>query len=281
MTPSPATACHHHTAGKAVQSSFYWAMRLMPKVQREAMFVVYGFCREVDDIADGTEAVDTKLNRLADWRTSVETLYTDAKPREDLFCLHHVVETYGLNKADLIAVIDGMEMDARDQVRIKDAAEFDLYMDRVASAVGRLSDKVFGVEGGEADRLAHHLGRGLQITNILRDLREDADRGRLYLPLSLLEEVGIETGRPEEVLAHPELHSVLDKLARQARDHFSQSQDALSHLDKAKTRPPRIMMAVYERVLNRLEARGLANSHISVRLPKWQKLWLALYHGLF
>ncbi|MEG3617847.1 presqualene diphosphate synthase HpnD [Magnetovibrio sp. PR-2] len=280
MNQTAAPACDHPTAGKAVNSSFYWAMRLMPKAQREAMFVVYGFCREVDDIADGFDASNTKMQRLEDWRHTVERLYTDAQPRAELSCLHQVVHAYGLNKADLMAVIDGMEMDAHARVRIADEAQFDLYIDRVASAVGRLSDKVFGVEGPEADRLAHHLGRGLQITNILRDLGEDAERGRLYLPLTMLNAAGIASDNPQDVFADPHVQTVLDQLAAQARDHFSQARAALAHLDKAKTRPARVMMAVYERVLDRLQARGLSNIATPVKLPKWQKLWLALYHGL-
>ena len=281
MTHSATATCDHPTAGKAVRSSFYWAMRLMPRVQREAMYVVYGFCRDVDDIADGFEAADRKMARLEQWREAVESLYADTPPRDDLACLHQVIKTYGLDKADLMAVIDGMEMDAVDRVRIQDEPQFELYIDRVASAVGRLSDKVFGVTGGEADRLAHHLGRGLQITNILRDLDEDAQRGRLYLPLSRLKTAGIETDRPEEVLAHPNLSGVLTQLAKEARDHFVCAREALRQLDKTKTRPARIMMAVYERILDRLEARGLANVKTPVKLPKWQKLWLALTNGVF
>ena len=281
MSQSPATLCHHPSAGKAVQSSFYWAMRLMPKAQREAMYVVYGFCREVDDIADGHDAPEDKMKCLENWRSNIGALYSEDAPPSDLVCLRQVIDAYGLNQADLIAVIDGMEMDAVEPVRIQDAAEFDLYMDRVASAVGRLSDKVFGVEGPNADRLAHHLGRGLQITNILRDLDEDGARGRLYLPLSLLKDAGIEAQTPADVLGHANLQPVLTGLAEQARAHFNEARAALAQLDKTKTRPARIMMAVYECVLDRLEVRGLTNIKMRVSLPKWQKLWLALYHGLF
>ncbi|MCW8916340.1 MAG: presqualene diphosphate synthase HpnD [Magnetovibrio sp.] len=279
--PTPSLSQHPTAAGKAVKSSFYWAMRFMPSERREAMYVVYAFCREVDDIADGNDSVENKLVRLARWREAIDQIYTDAKPDHEMANLKLVVNQYGLNKADLIAVIDGMEMDANTTVRIADEDTFDLYIDRVACAVGRLSDKVFGVTGPDAEKLAHHLGRGLQITNILRDLDEDAERSRLYLPLSMLQDAGIETDKLEDVLTHPNLHTVLEMLAIRAHDHFGKARDALSRLDKTKTRPARMMMAVYERVLKRLEARGLANTQTSVALPKWMKLWLAVRHGLF
>jgi len=190
------------------------------------------------------------------------------------------VMRYRLDKADLIAVINGMEMDAHDIVRIADEAAFDLYLDRVASAVGRLSDKVFGLDGDVSVRLAHHLGRALQITNILRDLDEDAGRNRLYLPLSLLKTHGIDSNEPRIVLSHANLGAVLSQLAGQARGHFAEAKAIMATLEKAKTRPARVMMAVYARVLERLEARGLARINVAVKLSKSEKLWLAFRHGI-
>jgi len=161
-----------------------------------------------------------------------------------------------------------------------DDAAFDMYLDRVASAVGRLSNGVFGVHGRAADLLAHHLGRALQITNILRDLDEDAGRDRLYLPLSLLRANGIETDEPRAVLAQTNLDAVVSELAARAWDHYDQVRSALAQLDSSKTRPARMMMAVYSRVLEKLQARGLSRSDIAVRLSKTEKLWLVLRHGL-
>lgn len=161
-----------------------------------------------------------------------------------------------------------------------DVEAFDLYLDRVACAVGRLSDKVFGLSGPASDRLAHHLGRALQITNILRDLDEDADRNRLYLPQSLLNDHGIKSDEPKTVLRHPNLGAVLAQLAQRAHDHYAQATQALSELGRVKTRPARVMMAVYRRYLEKLEARGLSDVQNPVRVTKLEKLWLALRHGI-
>jgi len=284
MTDSSATQastlCQHPPSAKAVGSSFYWALRLMPLKRREAMFRVYAFCREVDDIADGTDDAASKMARLQTWRSDVESLFGDGAPAPAIACLKPVVDEYGLDQTDLLAVIDGMQTDAHEVVRMTDEAAFDLYMDRVASAVGRLSDKVFGLSGPHAENLAHHLGRALQITNILRDLDEDAARNRLYLPLSLLRAHAIETDGPHAVLAHARLGGVLSALAERAHGHFGGARAALAQLDKSKTRPARMMMAVYFRLLQKLQARGLDQVHTRVRLNKLEKLWLILRHGV-
>jgi len=272
--------CTHPPSVKAVGSSFYWALRLMPAARRDAMFHVYAFCREVDDIADGTDEALVKMARLQSWRRDVESLFGDGQPTAAIACLKPVVDGYGLDKADLIAVIDGMRTDAHDAVRMADEAAFDLYIDRVASAVGRLSDKVFGLSGPAAERLAHHLGRALQITNILRDLEEDAGRNRLYLPLSLLRAHAIETDDPRAVLAHANLGDVTAELAARADAHFEATRTVLAQLDTSKTRPARMMMAVYVRLLEKLKARGLDQIHVPVRVSKLEKLWLTLRHGV-
>ncbi|HEY9079802.1 presqualene diphosphate synthase HpnD [Magnetovibrio sp.] len=272
--------CEHPPAAKAIGSSFYWALRLMPRARRDAMFRIYAFCREIDDIADGADDAATKQTRLQAWRRDVESLYVAAPPSAAIGCLKPVVDDYGLDKADLIAVIDGMLTDASEAVRMADAAAFDLYIDRVASSVGRLSDKVFGLSGPQAERLAHHLGRALQITNILRDLAEDAARNRLYLPLDLLKSHGIDSDDPRTVLAHANLGAVLTALAVRAHEHFAAARAALDQLDATKTRPARMMMAVYSRLLQKLEARGLDRVNVPVRLNALEKLWFALRYGV-
>jgi len=257
-------------------------MKLLPKKKRAAMFAIYGFCREVDDIADGDAPAPEKMARLEVHRQAVEALYAGEVPDIPCVqCLKPVVAEFSLKKANLLAVIDGMEMDAFDTVIMPDEATFDLYIDRVASAVGRMSNAVFGISGPFADKLAHHLGRALQITNILRDLDEDATLGRLYLPCDLLVAHGVEGDTPGEVLRHPNLAGVLQILAARAHWHFDQATDALTHLDRSATKPARLMQVVYSRILDRLELRGLARIDEPVRLGKLEKLGLVLRHGLF
>src|SRR5262249_53750960 len=157
------------------------------------------FCRRVDDIADSTGPRPERIAQLDEWRTQINALF-EGKSGPLVLGLAEPVRTYGLAQADFLAVIDGMQMDAAEDIRAPTFQTLDLDCDRVASAVGRLSVRVFGVEREDGKRLAHHLGRALQLTNILRDLDEDASIGRLYLPREALAEAGIETTEPVTAL---------------------------------------------------------------------------------
>src|SRR5204863_608168 len=158
-------------------------------------------------VADSTEPHTERRRGLAEWRSRMEAVYA-GRPAPELRALARAVRDFSLRKEDFLAVIDGMEMDAAQDIRAPDWATLELYCDRVASAVGRLSVRVFGM--GEADgvKLAHHLGRALQLTNILRDLDEDAGIGRLYLPLDELRQAGIVTAEPVAVLTSAALGQV-------------------------------------------------------------------------
>ena len=198
-------AAQHEAGADAAQrasgSSFYQAMRILPPAQRQAMFEIYSFCRAVDDIADDPGDRDIRRGQLRQWRLDIDALY-DGHPPSRLRGLAEAVRTFDLVREDFLAVIDGMEMDVEADIRAPDLAMLDLYCDRVASAVGRLSVKVFGLDAKSGRELAHHLGRALQLTNILRDLDEDAAIGRLYLPREALRDAGIPGTDPSDVLAH-------------------------------------------------------------------------------
>src|SRR6516164_3097405 len=193
--PSPAAA-------RASGSSFYRGMRILPRAEREAMFEIYSFCRAVDDIADDPGPREPRRAQLQAWRADIDALYA-GKPPPQLGGLAEAVRQFNLRREDFLAVIDGMAMDVEADIRAPDRATLDLYCDRVACAVGRLSVRVFGMPREAGLALAHHLGRALQLTNILRDLDEDAGMGRLYLPREALRDVGIISTDPRTVLAHP------------------------------------------------------------------------------
>src|SRR5262245_56939935 len=160
-------------------------MRILPRAQREAMFEIYSFCRQVDDIADSGGPRGPRREALDRWRADVDALYAGKTvPRTQ--GLLAPLRAFGFKREDFHDVIDGMEMDVIADIRAPDNATLDIYCDRVASAVGRLSVRVFGMERADGIALAHHLGRALQLTNILRDLDEDAALGRLYLPAEAL-----------------------------------------------------------------------------------------------
>ena len=264
---------------QASGTSFYSAMRLLPPERRNAMYAIYAFCREVDDIADDGGTLEAKRAGLQDWRAEIDRLYAGHPTKPVAQALAEPVKAYALRKQDFLALFDGMEMDAEQNIVAPDYATLDLYCDRVASAVGHLSVRAFGATEPEADEVAHHLGRALQLTNILRDIAEDAERGRLYLPRDLLEQHGIPCGTPSAVLAHPKLNKVCRDLASLALDHFSKARAAMDRCAKQPMRPAAIMGAVYRAILQRLVKADWKQLDVPVKLPKWQKLWLAFRYG--
>jgi len=262
-------------------TSFYWAMRLLPPEKRQAMFAIYAFCREVDDIADdpGQEAV--KLKQLARWRSEIDRLYEGRPTQRVSRALVHPTRRFNLAKEDFEAIVAGMEMDAGDHVRIADTAELALYCDRVACAVGRLSTRVFGVDEPTGSELAKALGQALQLTNILRDLEEDAHRDRLYLPEDLLCVHGIASTKDAlAVLRHPASAEVFPQIAEIARERFNAAGKILSACDRRKVKPATIMMEVYRRIFDRLTSRGWRRWAEPVSVSKIEKLWVAFRHGV-
>jgi len=265
---------------KVAGSSFYSAMRLMPRAERDAMFAIYAFCRAVDDIADdgvGTRA--ERAERLAAWRRDLDALYQGGAPTLSLFLAPHI-EAYGLRKEDFLTVIDGMEMDVDGDIRGPDLATLDLYCDRVASAVGRLSVKVFGMEEGPGFRLAHHLGRALQLTNILRDLDEDAEIGRLYLPQEFLGEAQIPADDPTASIANPAIDEACRAVARIAHRHYEEAAKVLAERPRGQLRAPRVMGAVYSAILAKMEKHGWAPPRTRAKVGKGELLMIVLRHGL-
>jgi len=265
---------------QASGSSFYAAMRLLPPAQRAAMFAIYAFCRKVDDIADDPGPTPDERRVLLDaWRTDIAALYAGAPP-ERTGELVDPVRRFHLTQDDFIAVIDGMEMDVDEDIRAPDFDKLDLYCDRVASAVGRLSVRVFGMAEEPGRTLAHHLGRALQFTNILRDLDEDAAMGRLYLPLEALAENGIETRDIEAILAHPGLDRACRWLAGKAHEHYAAADRVMAARPAGRLRAPRLMSAVYGEILRRMEAEGWAAPRARVKLARSRLLWIVLTRGL-
>ena len=269
------------TQAGASGSSFYSAMRILPRSQREAMFEIYGFCRAVDDIADSDDPRPVRHAQLARWRLDIEQLYSDAPPPAPLRRLAETTNSYELAREDFLAVIEGMEMDVEADIRAPSFTTLDLYCDRVASAVGRLSVRVFGMEAAEGRQLAHHLGRALQFTNILRDLDEDAAVGRLYLPHEALHQAGITTTDPAAVLAHPALDQVCMFLAGRAQGHFADADAVMSRVRRNTTRAPRVMAEVYRAMLDRMVTRGWSAPRRRARIGRVRLLWILLRHAYF
>ena len=263
------------------KTSFYWAMRLLPAAKRQAMFAVYAFCRVVDDIADGDLPEAAKLRQLQGWREEVDRLYARDARDPIARALIEPIRRFALAREDFHAIIDGMETDARGGLIAPAMAELELYCSRVAGAVGLLSVHIFGAPREGRRELARTLGEAVQLTNVLRDLAEDADLGRLYLPRELLEKYGVPVDSPHTALRHPKLAGACEELAAVAERRFEEAMALLGAMPRRPLRPARIILVVYRRLLQRLRQRGFARIAEPVKLSKTEKLWLILRHGLF
>ncbi len=268
------------SAGQAKKSSFYLAMRILPPPQRQAMYEVYSFCRHVDDIADEGGPRPERHLALERWRSDIDALYTGTPPRPDLEALQTAIRSFGLRREDFHAVIDGMDMDVAADIRAPDWATLVLYCDRVASAVGRLSVRIFGTPEAERDALADHLGKALQLTNILRDIDEDAGIGRLYLPAEALQGAGITSAVPRAVAADPRLAEACQPVIAEANAHFAQARAIMARCPRRTVRAPRIMAEAYSEILARTVARGFAPPRTKVKVSKARFLLSLLRHGL-
>lgn len=270
---------------KASGSSFYPAMKLLCREKRDAMYAIYAFCREIDDIADEPAPLNEKKKRLQIWRDDIERVYDGVEPESTVAkALIAPVKRFSLPKSEFIELIDGMEMDIPDGMRAPTMTELQLYCRRVAGAVGMLSVCVFGDFSPTAQRFAITLGEALQLTNILRDMEEDMELGRLYMPRECLDQAGIaitDDTALSSVLSDPNLKIARRELAKQAALRFTEADAALDELDGRKMKPAVIMKDVYKKVFDMMEKRGW---DILFPRPKPSKafvIWTALRVTLF
>jgi phytoene synthase len=262
-------------------TSFLIGMKILPKFRRDAMYAIYAFCREVDDVADEPGEPRDKLEQLAEWRAEIDRLYAGAPTRQTTIALSSPVQRFGLPRDEFMAILDGMEMDVGSKMWAPPMSELELYCRRVAGAVGVLSIRVFGTTEPHAVEFALKLAEALQLTNILRDIEEDAALGRLYLPRDLLDTYGIDSGDRSGALRHPGLPVVCRALAKVARQRFEEADMALSYCDRRTMRPALLMMGVYDVVLRRLTEQDWNPRKPPARLSKLDKCWAALRYGLF
>jgi phytoene synthase len=248
-------------------------MKILAPDRRAAMYGIYAFCRVVDDIADEEAPLEEKRAALQGWRERIAGIFAGQARDEISRVLRGAVQKYDLREADLIAIIDGMEMDAGAPIVAPPLPVLDLYCDRVAAAVGRLSVRVFGDGSAQAQDVAYALGRALQLTNILRDVGEDAARGRLYLPHEFLEAEQVPLDAMG-ALSSPDLPKVCMKVAALAQKYFHQAESAMRLCDARAMRPARLMAASYKPLLKILRERNFDYAQ-RVSLPKWRKLALA------
>ncbi|WPZ32446.1 presqualene diphosphate synthase HpnD [Thalassobaculum sp. OXR-137] len=260
---------------EASGTSFRWGMRILPPDRRRAMYAVYAFCRIIDDIADEPGDLAVRQARLDGWRDEIARLYAAEVPREPIGrALAPAIQRYRLPRAEFDALIDGMETDLQGRNVAPGMAELRLYCRRVAGAVGLLSMRCFGAEQPEADAAAVALGEAMQLTNILRDLGEDAADGRLYLPEELLQKHGIASRAPQAVVDHPNLPALCRELAAQARSRYAEAKALIARCDRRAMRSAVMMMVGYEALLDRMEEGDWREPRRRVSLSGWRRLVL-------
>ena len=271
-----------HAITKRSGTSFSGGMNILPQDRRAAMHAIYAFSRQVDDVADGPWTPEEKHQALDAWRDEVEALY-QGTPRSAIGqALLGPVVAYDLPKAEFLGLIDGMAMDADGPIVAPSREELSLYTRRVAGTVGLFSIRVFGAWKSEAsDRFALALGDALQLTNILRDVEEDAQIGRLYLPSELLTKHGITSRAPQQVASASNLAQIRAELGEEAKTFYNEARILASLHDRKALRPALMMMGAYEGYLIEMERRKWVLGQGAPLQSKRQKLFRGLRYAFF
>lgn len=269
---SPDEYCQNKAAQSG--SSFYYAFLFLPPERRRAITALYAFCREVDDVVDEVHEESVARMKLVWWRTQVADLYEGRAHHPVMQALAPHITTFGLPQDELLAVIDGMEMDL-DQVRYPSWSELERYCWHAASVVGLLSARIFGQTQEQTSDYAQKLGLAFQLTNIIRDVGDDARRGRIYLPQEDLDKFGVS---PHEILdqQHSERFEALMAFqTERAQDLYRQAMRALPAVDRRAQRPGLLMAAIYHALLVEIANDRWHVLEQRISLTPIRKFWLA------
>ncbi len=257
-------------------SSFYYSFMFLPKQKREAITALYAFCREVDDIVDECTELKVAQVKLAWWKDEIRNLYLNKPIHPVTKALEPVIKQFQLDEEHFHEIIDGMEMDLNFN-RYEDFKQLQLYCYRVASVVGILSAQIFGFQNRKTLKFAHDLGMAFQLTNIIRDVGEDARRNRIYIPLDELAKFNV---TEEDILKSRESDAVkklLESQIERAETYYDKALQELPAEDKKNQRVGLIMTAIYRTLLREIKVDGaekVLNARIS--LGTLRKLWIAV-----
>lgn len=272
LSMDPAEYCQRRAAASG--SSFYYSFMLLPPERRRAITALYAFCREVDDIVDECRDVDLATTKLAWWRGQIDALAAGRPEHPVGLALVPVVERFGLSAESFHEIIDGMQMDLG-QTRYPDFKSLQLYCHRVAGVVGLMAAEIFGYADRRTLKYAHELGLAFQLTNIIRDVGEDARRGRIYLPLDELRQFGV---LQEDILGARGGEAFLALMRYQharAEEHYTRAMAALPRTDRKAQRAGLVMAAIYRRLLQEIARDGFRVLTHRTSLTPAHKLWLA------
>lgn len=255
-------------------SSFYYSFMFLPPERRRAITALYAFCREVDDVVDEIREASVARAKLAWWRDEVNRLEAGAPQHPVTLALAPHMRPYSISCARLRDIIDGMQMDL-EQNRYLDFESLGLYCHRVAGVVGILAASIFGVTHPDTLRYAAKLGLAFQLTNIIRDVREDAKMGRIYLPLAELQRFGVTV--PDLLAVRPSnnFNALMRFQHARAVDTYREALALLPEADRRSQRPGLVMASIYATLLAEIERDGLRVLTHRTSLPPVRKLWLA------
>lgn len=272
---------HDYCQQKVAESgtSFYYAFLFLPPEKRQAIHALYAFCREVDDVVDECEDPTVAMAKLNWWRKEVALLETspgEPQPTHPvMIALKEVRAHFDLPLEYFNEIIDGMAMDLEFS-RYPDFKALSLYCYRVAGVVGLLSAEIFGVTDRKTLRYATELGTALQLTNIIRDVGEDARRGRIYIPVDELQQFNVPAADIMHARETPEFRTLMAFQAERARGYYASALEILPVTDRSAQRPGLIMAAVYRTLLDEIVQDGFQVLKQKTALPPIRKLWIAL-----
>lgn len=271
MTPDD--YCEQKAAASG--SSFYYSFRFLTPERRRAITALYAFCREVDDVVDETHDPEVAARQLDWWRAEVDKIYAGTPEHPVGIALKPVVQDFRLPREHLLEIIDGMQMDL-EQARYADFKALQLYCYRVASVVGLLAAEIFGYSNRQTLKYAHDLGIAFQLTNIIRDVGEDARRGRIYLPVSELEQFNVPAKDILEARDSENFQRLMAFQIERAQKYYDQALAQLPPEDRKSQRAGLIMAAIYRQTLREVEADGCRVLTHRISLTPIRKLWLAV-----
>ncbi len=256
-------------------SSFYYSFRFLPLEKRRAITALYAFCREVDDVVDETHDEGVARTTLNWWRAEVDNLYAGNPQHPVTRALLPAIKKYDLARELFLEVIDGMEMDL-DAARYASFKDLQLYCYRVASVVGQMAAQIFGYTDRKTLKYAHDLGLAFQLTNIIRDVGEDARRGRIYLPVDELQRFNVPAADILNFRETEEFRALMDFQIERAQHYYHQAISELPAADRKTQRTGLVMAAIYRATLEEIKRDGVTkvlNQRLS--LTPIRKLWLA------
>lgn len=269
---SPDEYCQNKTAKSG--SSFYYSFLFLSESQRQAITALYAFCREVDDIVDEAHEQDIARAKLDWWRQEVERIYHKQATHPIGKALTTAISHYDLHQEYLIEILDGMAMDLT-QFSYPDFTQLSLYCHRVAGVVGLLSAEIFGYQERATLRYAENLAMALQLTNIIRDVREDAERGRIYLPQDEMNQFGVDIDSVLALQTTPELTTLLNFQSDRAQQYYQQAMTLLPDCDRYSQRTSLVMANIYQATLEEIAEDNFQVMKHRVSLTPLRKFWIA------